>query len=291
MTLSFRAGLIYLFMQNNTLPALNNPQLKNICHTCGTCYAEDSPVNCPICDDERQYVPVSGQQWVNYNELSKTKSIRFGKLLPNVYDLRISPSFAIAQKAHLIISQSGNLLWDCLPFLDEATVAFIHSKGGIKGIAISHPHYYSLMTAWAEIFDCPIYLHAADKKWVMDKSDYIVFFESEKYALWDGMEIIHTGGHFAGSTVLHTPFAGSGGSLFVGDTLQISQSRQFISMMYSYPNQIPLPLIDILRISEKISPLKFDSMYGAFEWQNINKGAKAIFEQSVKRYVDVYKTT
>jgi glyoxylase-like metal-dependent hydrolase (beta-lactamase superfamily II) len=235
-------------------------------------------------------VPVSGQKWTSYTELSKTKSIRFGKLLPNVYDLRISPAFGIAQRAHLILSPAGNILWDCLPYLDEATVAFVRSKGGIKGIAISHPHYYSLMSDWAETFDCPIYLHQADKEWVMDHNERIVFFDGDKQALWDGIEIIHTAGHFAGSTVLYVPKAGNGntGNLFIGDTLQISQSRQFISMMHSYPNQIPLPLKDILYIQRRIDPLIFDGMYGAFEWQNILFGAKEIFERSVKRYVDVY---
>ncbi|MGZ3750880.1 MAG: MBL fold metallo-hydrolase [Mucilaginibacter sp.] len=275
-------------MQEDILPVITHPELENICHTCGTRYAQESPMNCPVCDDERQYVPVSGQKWTSHSELSKTKSIRFSKLLPDVYDLRISPAFGIAQRAHLILSQSGNLLWDCLPFLDEATVAFIRSKGGLKGIAISHPHYYSLMAVWAETFNCPVYLHQADSQWVMDQSDHIVFFEEGKQVLWDGIEIIHTGGHFAGSTVLHVPNAGNEGSLFVGDTLQISQSRLFISMMYSYPNHIPLPLKGIQHINEQLAPLKFDSMYGAFEWQNIRTGAKEIFVRSVKRYEDIH---
>ena len=140
------------------------------------------------------------------------------------------------------------------------------------------------MAAWAETFDCPIYLHKADSEWVMDKTDRIQFFEGDKQVLWDGMEIIHTGGHFAGSTILHAPGIGDKGSVFVGDTLQVSLSRQFISMMYSYPNMIPLPLKEIESISNVVIPLNFDSMYGAFEWQDIHTGAKEIFEHSVKRY-------
>ena len=41
-------------------------------------------------------------------------------------------------------------MWDCIPQLDELTVQFIKSKGGLKGIAFSHPHYYSNMNEWAE---------------------------------------------------------------------------------------------------------------------------------------------
>ena len=274
-------------MQANTSPIITHPEFKNVCHTCGTRYADKAPQTCAICEDERQYVPASGQKWTSYDELSQTRTVRFNKLLPDVCQLRVSPAFGIAQRTHLILSPEGNLLWDCLPFLDEATVAFIRSKGGLKGIAISHPHYYSLMKVWADTFDCPVYLHKADSGWVMDQSDYIQFFDGDKQVLWDGLEIIHTGGHFAGSTILYAPNTGDKGSVFVGDTLQVALSRQFIAMMYSYPNLIPLPLSEIDRISNIVTSLNFDSMYGAFEWQDIHSGAKEIFERSVKRYQEI----
>lgn len=36
-----------------------------ICVTCGTQFAptEEPPANCPICDDDRQYIGFNGQQW------------------------------------------------------------------------------------------------------------------------------------------------------------------------------------------------------------------------------------
>jgi glyoxylase-like metal-dependent hydrolase (beta-lactamase superfamily II) len=276
--------VIYLFMRHDISPMITNPDFKNMCLTCGTRYAEEAPSTCAICSDERQYVPSTGQKWTSYNEQSLTHTIRFGRPLANVYNLRISPTFGIAQRAHLIVLRGGNILWDCLPFLDETTVAFIRAEGGLKGIAISHPHYYSLMADWAETFDCPIYLHKADNEWVMDTTDRIQFFNGDKHVLWDGMELIHTGGHFAGSTILYAPSIGDKGSVFVGDTLQIALSRQFISMMYSYPNMIPLPLREIEDISKVVMPLHFDGMYGAFEWQDIHIGAKEIFKHSVNRY-------
>jgi hypothetical protein len=277
-----------LFMRQDISPMITNPESKNICQTCGTRYAEEAPIACAICSDERQYVPATGQKWTSYNELSQTRTIRFGNPLADVYNLRISPTFGIAQRAHLIISPGGNVLWDCLPFLDEATVAFIRAKGGLKGIAISHPHYYSLMAVWAETFDCPIYLHNADSEWVMDNTDRIQFFDGDKHVLWDGIEMVHTGGHFAGSTILYASGIGDKGSVFVGDTLQVALSRQFISIMYSYPNIIPLPLKEIEHISSVVMPLNFDSMYGAFEWQDIHSGAKEIFEHSINRYRKVF---
>ena len=52
-------------------------------------------------------------------------------------------------------------------------------------------------------FDCPVYLHAADRQWVMRPDPSIVFWEGETQALGDGLTLIRCGGHFAGGTVLH----------------------------------------------------------------------------------------
>jgi hypothetical protein len=281
-------GMLYIYGMQSSQVKVQQPARKNICNTCGTRYGGDVPETCSICADERQYIPVSGQSWMSYDELKQSRSIRCAQLLDNVYDLRINPSFAIGQKAHLILSDQGNILWDCLPFLDEQTVAFIRSKGGVNGIAISHPHYYSLMSVWADTFDCPVYLHQADSEWVMDHHKHISLWEGNRLPLPGNMQLIHTGGHFNGSTVLHAPDTGPSGSLFVGDTLQVSLSRQFISMMYSYPNIIPLPLKTILYIHQQVTELNFDAMYGAFEWQVCSSGAKDLFERSVKRYIEVY---
>lgn len=266
---------------------IKGKEYNNICVTCGTRYKEITPAACAICEDERQYVPMTGQQWTSYAALAENKTIRINQRSENLFDLKIMPAFAIGQKAYLITSPEGNLLWDCIPHLDEATVNFINSKGGLKGIAISHPHYYSLMTAWAATFNCPVYIHEADKKWIMDDAPSINLWNGEELSLWNDMKVIHTGGHFAGSTVLHAPHLSDKGSLLVGDTLQIAPSLQFISMMYSYPNVIPLPLNTILHIYNRLQPLQYDTMYGAFEWQTIAAGAKQLFQKSV----DVYRNS
>ena len=78
-----------------------------------------------------------------------------------------TPSFAIGQRALLVKSSAGNVLWDCMPYLDDEIVERIAAEGGLAAIAISHPHYYSTMVEWAHTFGCPIYLHEAERKWVL----------------------------------------------------------------------------------------------------------------------------
>ncbi len=268
---------------------IDRMEKNNICTTCGTRYsnAAFNAAACPVCLDDRQYLGEDGQQWTSCQTLAKSRTIRFHQLQNNLFDLRITPSFAIGQKAHLVLSPSGNILWDCLPFLDDPGVAFIRSLGGLKAIAISHPHYYGLMAEWARRFDCPIYLHAADRQWVMDESKQIVFWDGREQALWDGIKIVHTGGHFAGSTVLHLPHHGAKGSLLTGDSIYVSKDGRQLSAMYSYPNMIPLPAQAINYLVQQVKPLAFDSLYGAFEWMNIPDGAHAIFERSMHRYLGI----
>ena len=62
------------------------------------------------------------------------------------------PPFAIGQRAFLIESPGGNVLWDCLALLDRNTIGFIRERGGLAAVAISHPHYYSAMVEWVEDF-------------------------------------------------------------------------------------------------------------------------------------------
>ena len=51
-----------------------------ICITCGTQHAESEqpPDRCATCEDERQYVGLSGQQWTTIEALAETHEIALG---------------------------------------------------------------------------------------------------------------------------------------------------------------------------------------------------------------------
>ena len=91
-----------------------------------------------------------------------------------------------------------------MTLLDDETEREIDSRGGLQAIAISHPHYYSAMVEWAHRFDCPVWLHEADREWVMrDDPKLRVLVGSRRTTSGDGLTLIRCGGHFAGGTVLH----------------------------------------------------------------------------------------
>ena len=112
--------------------------------------------------------------------------------------------------ALLLRTAKGNVLWDCITLLDNATIEIVKGLGGLIGIAISHPHYYSSMVEWARAFDAPIHLHAADRQWVMRPDPSIQFWDGDALTLADGVTLIRCGGHFAGGTVLHWAQGGWG---------------------------------------------------------------------------------
>src|SRR5678816_2799222 len=107
----------------------------------------------------------------------------------------------------------------CLTLLDDATVALLGSLGGLRGIAISHPHYYSAMVEWSRAFgDAPIHLHADDREWVMRPDKAIQFWEGEEMELAPGLTLLRGGGHFPGGTLLHWRDGAEGrGALLSGD--------------------------------------------------------------------------
>lgn len=260
-------------------------ELAKICATCGTKFPNDYKESvCPICEDDRQYVPLDGQKWTNTRELSKEHKVEIKEVRPNLYEFVIRPSFAIGQRALFVVSESGNVLWDCIPMFDDEVVNFIKEKGGLKAIAISHPHYYSNMADWAEQFDCQIYLTGSEKEFVMFGSDRIQYWDGQSFPLWDGMEVKRIGGHFPGSSTLHIPAFSEKGALLCGDTFYLTLSMKHIAVMYSYPNRIPLPIKEVQRIKEKMQKIDFDEFYGFNSYQNLTGNPKELMIKSLERY-------
>jgi hypothetical protein len=254
-----------------------------ICVTCGTQFphAETPPGSCPICTDPRQYVPEGGQRWTTGAELAADHENRFREE-GDLAGIGTEPGFAIGQRALLVPFDGSNLLWDCISLLDDATAGEVDRRGGLAGIAISHPHYYSSMVDWAHRFDCPVHLHAADAQWVMRPDPAIHHWDGEVNELGDGLTLVRGGGHFPGGTMLHR--SEGVGALLTGDIIQVIPDRTHVAFMWSYPNLVPLPEADVQAIGAAVEPFEFDAIYGAWWGRLIPSGAKDVVRRSVKRY-------
>jgi hypothetical protein len=259
-----------------------------ICTACGTQYpaSAQAPVHCVICEEERQYVPTRGQTWTTLQALRQTHTNTFREYEKGIIGIGSTPAFAIGQRALLLRTDDGNILWDCITTLDDATVTMVEGLGGIDAIAISHPHFYTTMVEWARAFTAPIYLHAADKQWIMRSDPAIELWDGEAKPLWNGVTLVRCGGHFEGGTVLHWT-AGEGGRGVVcgGDILTVTTDRKWLSFMRSYPNFIPLSAQTVKHIGVALKPFAFETIYGHYFDRVIANDGKAVLETSVERYV------
>ena len=263
--------------------------MNPVCVTCGTLFPESPqpPEHCPICEDERQFVGLHGQQWTTLEDLRRNHRNLIRDEEPALHSIFTEPNFAIGQRAFLLETPEGNLLWDCITLLDDATRAFVAERGGLRAIAISHPHYYSTMVEWSRAFgNISIYLHDADRQWVMRPEPAIEFWSGETRPLFGGLALFRCGGHFPGGTVLHWPTGAAGtGALLTGDVIQVVVDRRWLSFMYSYPNYIPLNATSVRHIVDVVRPLPFDRIYGAFPERTVFTNAKAALDRSAERYV------
>lgn len=260
----------------------------HICKECGTSYAEapSPPACCPICEDERQYVPRTGQAWTTPAELGANHANAWRRLEPNLFEIHTRPDFAIGQRALLVRTPAGNFLWDCVALIDDATIELIEGLGGLAGVAISHPHYYTRCQDWAAAFGCPVHLHAADREWVMRPDPAIRFWEGDTLALGRDLTLVRLGGHFPGATVLHwTAGADKGGVLLTGDTLQVVADPRRVTFLWSYPNMIPLSAATIRRIADALSQWRVDRVYGFSVGRQITEEGGTAIERSARRYI------
>ena len=261
-----------------------------ICARCGVQFDETAaPLpRCPICRDPREHIGPNGQEWTTLEDLARTSRNTLRPIEPGISGISTEPVFAIGQRAMLVETPAGNILWDCITYIDDETVEMVKARGGLAAIAVSHPHYYSSMVEWSRrLGGVPVYLHADDAEWVMRPDPCIVFWKGDWEEIVPGATVIRVGGHFAGSSVLHwQDGAGGKGTLHTGDSIYVVADKRYVSFMYSYPNLIPLPPSAVERIVSAVDPFPFDRIYGAWWDSIVTENARSALEASARRYID-----
>jgi hypothetical protein len=264
-----------------------------LCVTCGTQYPPSAapPRRCPICEDERQYVGMNGQKWTTREAMQGKFRNVFKEEEPGLFSINSEPAgVGIGQRAFLVRTPAGNVLWDCVAHLDDATVARLKELGGVARMAVSHPHYYTTMVDWSRALGGPpILIHELDRTWVMRPDPCVNYWPGDAHDLLGGLKLICTGGHFEGFQVLHWPQGAEGrGVLLAGDQPQVAMDPRWVSFMYSYPNMIPLNATAIRRIMSTLGAYKFDRLYGAFPARGkgvVVSDANGVVSRSAERYL------
>jgi hypothetical protein len=258
-----------------------------ICARCGVQYP-DTPVpldGCPICVDEREAVPPDGQRWTTAAELAADHATEVREEEPDLYGVGVTPSFGIGQRALLVRTLHGNVLWDCVSLLDDAARRTVERLGGVRAICPSHPHFYGACVDVAEAFDARVLLPRADERWVQRPSSRLAFYDDEVEPV-PGVTVVRVGGHFAGSAVLHWADGAEGhGVLLTGDTIMVVDDRRWVSFMWSYPNLLPLDPVAVDAIARRVQRFRFARIYGGW-WGHVVTDADGVVRRSASRYVD-----
>ena len=203
----------------------------------------------------------------------------------NLVGVGVEPAFAIGQRALLVCTPHGNVLWDCLSLLDDDARQQIGDLGGIDAICMSHPHFYGANIEFAEAFDARVFIPRADEQWIQRASSRIELFDDEAEPV-PGVTLARIGGHFDGAAVLHWPDGADGaGALLTGDTITVVQDRDWVSFMWSYPNLIPLDEDTVADIARRVERFDFGRVYGGW-WGRVvvQEGASAV-RRSADRYI------
>ena len=260
-----------------------------ICVTCGVQQAPTAspPERCPICEDERQYVRRGGQVWTTLDRLrADGYGISLRELEPRLVGVGVDPSLGIGQRALLVRTPDGNILWDCVGYIDDAAVEAVRAWGGLRAIAMSHPHFYGACVEWSRALGgARIYVPEADRAWVQ-YADPAVTYWSGSIELVRGVTLVQCGGHFEGSAVLHWSAGADGrAALLVGDSITVVPDVRFVSFMRSYPNLIPLPEDEVRRIQASVAPYPFDRIYGGWWDRVVPAGGQEALRASADRYL------
>ena len=209
-----------------------------ICSACGTSYpdAVQPPSLCPICRDERQFVPAAGQALDDSGKACQ-RARQCVAAIGNRPVRNSHPSrFGIGQRALLLRTSEGNVLWDCIALLDDATEALILRAGWPScdrnfapsllhlhaGLGAPHLIVRSIFTPRTWNGSCvriPRCVFGMAKRWN----------RARRYAAQARRPL-------SGGTVLHWAEGAEGrGAILSGDIVQVAADLSRVSFLWSYP--------------------------------------------------------
>jgi glyoxylase-like metal-dependent hydrolase (beta-lactamase superfamily II) len=263
-----------------------------VCPTCGANFppADNPPPGCPVCEDERQWVPPDGQKWVTLAGLAKDGyRTEVREVEPGLLGVGVEPGIGVGQRGLLVCTGEGNLLWDPPAYIDEAAIAAVRGAGELRAVSASHPHMYGAIVEWSRDLGAEILLPEADAGWLM-RPEAPVRRWTGTAAVLPGVTLVQCGGHFPGSAVVHWAAGAHGrGALLCGDTLFVTPGEDRLTFVYSAPNRLPLSERAVRGVVQALAPYAFDRVYSGWWTPVLGRDAKAVLDRSAQRYIELLR--
>jgi len=154
--------------------------------------------------------------------------------------------------------------------------------GGIDILAASHPHGYGALYQLQDHFKPELLIQKDDLEWT--KAFRVTLPYDEVLEIKPGLTLHHTGGHYAGHSVLHDA---ERQAVFAGDALKIDfdpdGTAARISCHKAYHKQIPLSRDEARRYRAVFEELDFTSVFTPFEYatDTSTKAALALLDKVI----------
>jgi len=210
------------------------------------------------------------------------------KLGLDLFSIRTIPRFAAGQRALLLRTDHGNILWGCLTLIDDSTVKTIHALGGLTAIALSHPRHFSSVIEWSDAFGgVPVHIHATDRRWLMRSDPVVEYWDGDTRRLAGGdVTLVHVGNYGDGGTLLHWP-AGSngGGALLTGDVVQVVDQQKHVGLLSNSRDLVPRSIEGVQKLVSEIDRFTFEALYDGWSDDAITDGARGIVLESAHCYI------
>jgi hypothetical protein len=243
-----------------------------VCTNCGFWQRRPAPPTCcPVCEDLRHPLPPDGYEFLAAGQLSSRVRATHRELAPGLIAFGVEPQVGIGAQGHLILHPEGNLFFEGCAWYDEAALSLIASLGGIRYLAASHMHVYGAVWRLEERFAPEILIQRDDLCWT--KAFRVTWPFDERVEPAPGLELIHTGGHTDGHTIL---FDRRSRALHVGDMIKYRLDAQGrldgVACQKAFDLRVPLAHGEMRRYRELLRPLDVTTIYTP--WEVVPEGGK-----------------
>ena len=252
-----------------------------VCTNCGFWQTHfEAPRSCPVCLDFRHTPPDEKWEFLSVDEAAARFQTTWRED-DGVWIFETSPKLGIGPSGYLIprlgdalvrrqaapgspsARQVANIFFESCGFYSKDALDFIASKGGIAHLSASHPHAYGANWQLQERFSPEVAIQVRDLNWTNAFAVSRPF--DEQLHLTNGVELVHTGGHFDGHSVLVLRDIQT---LFAGDMLKfhfVDETFEGISTHKAFNRRIPMSHAEIRRYREVVEGLGWKRIYTTFE--------------------------